>query len=81
MKKLLSIVLICAFLALALASCGGCAHQFSEYRYTESGHYAVCILCGEAEGAEMPHALDEEGTCACGYTAPTFGCTHDFSDH
>ena len=57
MKKLLSIVLVCIFLALALASCGGCAHNFSGYRYTESGHYAVCILCGEAEGAAARYWL------------------------
>jgi len=70
MKKLISLILVMACLALMLAGCG-CEHEWKDANCTDP---MTCSLCGETEGEALGHSwtdadCDTPKTCSvCGET-------------
>lgn len=81
MKKLVKILIVCAFLILASAGFSACSlfkpsngdddcmHPISQYtyEYDEQFHWHPCTCEHDYTGGKLQHSVGSDGKCYCGY--------------
>lgn len=75
-KKLLLplavMTLSCGLAAGVLTGCGGHEHEYTEYRYDETGHWQICVEDG-ATTEKVPHIFGDDDKCVCGAEKTAYG--------